>query len=148
MTAQRPIPLRPDRGALATAERRSFVRACTAIVLGSKRGATPERVIRTWDDDSRAARILRAASSPITTADTAALQLQSTRVLPMLAPASASGRLLGMATTLDLAGLQSIRLPFIGLAGRPPVPFVAEAAPGNVIDLTIAATVLDRPKNC
>ena len=30
-----------------------------------------QRVIRTWDDDSRAARILRAASTPITTADTA-----------------------------------------------------------------------------
>jgi hypothetical protein len=143
--AARPIPLRPDRGALASAERRSFIRACTAVALGSKRGATPERIIRTWDDD-RAVRILRAASSPASTADAAALQLQSTRVLPMLAPASASGRLLGMATTLDLAGLQSIRLPFIGLAGRPPVPFVAEGDPGSVVDLTIAATVLGPTK--
>ena len=60
----------------------------------------------------------------------------------MLAPASASGRLLAMATTLDLSGLMTIRLPFIGLAGRPPVPFVAEGAPGSVVDLTIAATTL------
>ena len=65
----------------------------------------------------------------------------------MLAPAAASSRLLALATTLDLSGLQSIRLPFIGLAGRNiPTPFVAEGDPGSVIDLTISATVLGPTK--
>ena len=64
----------------------------------------------------------------------------------MLAPAAASSRLLALATTLDLSGLQSIRLPFIGLAGRPPTPFVAEGDPGSVIDLTVSATVLGPTK--
>ena len=41
MNARTPIPLRPDRDALARAERRSFVRACTAMALGSKRGVEP-----------------------------------------------------------------------------------------------------------
>ena len=139
---ERPIPLRPDQGALARAERRSFVRACTAMALGARQGVKPEHVIKTWADDSRAALILRAASSGATTASAAALQLTSTTVLPMLAPASASARLLAMARPLDLAGLQAIRLPYIGLAGRPPVPFVVEGAPGSVIDLMISAVTL------
>jgi hypothetical protein len=123
------------------AERRSLMRVCTAMALGSRQGVAPKRVLETWND-SRAEMILRAASSPTTTTTAAALGLQSTKILPMLAPASASARLLAMARTLDLTGLQSIRLPYIGLAGRPPVPFIAEGAPANVIDLTVSAVAL------
>ena len=64
MAVTRPIPLRPDGSALASAERRSLIRAATAVALGSRRGASPERVIRNWDDDSRAARIFRARIEP------------------------------------------------------------------------------------
>jgi hypothetical protein len=60
----------------------------------------------------------------------------------MLAPASASARLLAAASSLDLAGVASIRLPYIGAAGRPSVPFVAEGSPGPVVDLVVSATVL------
>ena len=142
MNAQTPIPLRPDAGALARSERRSFVRACTAIALGAKQGIEPARILKRWSDDPRADLILRAASSPATTSSASALGLQSTRVLAQLAPAAASARLLAMATTLDLSGLQSIRLPFIGFAGRPPPPFVLEGDPGSVVDLTVSATIL------
>lgn len=136
-----PIPLRADPAALARAERRSFVRAATAIVLGSRHGAPhPEEIVKTWGDDAMAGRVLRAASSPTSTASYP--QMQATAVLPMLAPASASARLLAAAGALDLAGIASIRLPFIGAAGRPPVPFVAEGAPGPVVDLVVSATVL------
>jgi HK97 family phage major capsid protein len=141
MNARSPIPLRPNRDALARSERRSFVRACTAMALGTKRGIEPKDVVKTWDD-ARAELILRAASSTATTASASALSLTSTTVLPMLAPAAASSRLLATATTLDLSGLQSIKLPFIGLAGMPPVPFVAEGDPGSVVDLTVSATTL------
>lgn len=141
MNARSPVPLRPDRDALGRAERRSFVRACTAVALGAKQGIPPQRVVKAWDD-GRAELILKAASAPATTTSAAALQLQSTRILPMLAPAAASSRLLALATTLDLAGLGSIKLPYIGFAGRPPVPFIAEGDPANVVDLTVSATVL------
>lgn len=141
MTAQQPIPLRADPLALARAERRSFIRAATAIVLGSKQGAPhPEQIIKTWADDAMAARVLKAATSPTSTADYP--QMQATAVLPMLAPSSASARLLAAATALDLSGVTSIRLPFIGASGRPPVPFVAEDAPGRVVDLNLSATIL------
>jgi hypothetical protein len=58
-------------------------------------------------------------SNPRTTAS--ALQLTAAT---MLAPASASARLLALARPLDLAGVASIRLPYIGISGRPVVPFV------------------------
>jgi hypothetical protein len=123
----RGIPLRPDYTATRAAERKSFVRACTAMAIGARQGLPPERVLKAWDDP-RAVLILKAASAPATTASAAALQLTTTTVLPMLASASASARLLAMATSLDLSGLQSIRLPYIGLAGRQlPAPFVQEA---------------------
>jgi hypothetical protein len=139
MTA--PIPLRPDRDALARAERRSFIRAATALVLGNRPGAPhPEQIVKTWADDAMAGRILRSAMSPTSTADYP--QLQTTAVLPMLAPSSASARLLAAASSLDLAGVATIRLPFIGATGRPAVPFVAEGSPGPVVDLALSATVL------
>jgi hypothetical protein len=136
-----PIPLRPDRDALARAERRSFVRAATALVLGNRPGAPhPEQIVKAWNDDAMAGRILKAAMSPTSTADYP--QLQTTAVLPMLAPSSASARLLAAASSLDLAGVASIRLPYIGATGRPAVPFVAEGSPGPVVDLALSATVL------
>jgi hypothetical protein len=142
---QQPIPLRPDKGALARAERRSFVRACAALVLGNRPGAPhPEQIVKAWGDDAMAGRILKAAQSPTSTADYP--QLQSTAVLPMLAPSSASARLLAAASSLDLAGVASIRLPFIGATGRPAVPFVAEGSPGPVVDLALSATVLGPSK--
>ena len=52
-----------------------------------------------------------------------------------------------MATTLDLNRFwETIRAPFIGLAGRPIVPFVLEGDPGSVVDLGIASTVLGPTK--
>jgi hypothetical protein len=144
-SSSQPIPLRPDRDAMSRSERRSLIRACVALALGAKQGVHPRDVVKVWNDD-RAEMILRAASNPATTTGNAALGLQTTRVLPMLAPASASARVLAMANALDLSGLQSIRLPFIGLAGRPPVPFVLEGDPGSVVDLTVSATVLGPTK--
>jgi hypothetical protein len=49
MNAPSPVPLKPDVGALTRAERRSFIRAATAIVLGGKPGAPhPEQIIKVW----------------------------------------------------------------------------------------------------
>ena len=99
-----------------------------------------ENVLKTWDDDTRAAMILKAASNPASTSTYP--QLTSTTVLPMLAPASASARLLALARPLDLSGLGSIKLPYIGQSGRPVAPFIAEEAPAPVVDLTFSAVTL------
>jgi hypothetical protein len=47
---------------------------------------------------------------------------EAVTVLPALAPASAFSRLLGMGTALNLAGLTTIRLPFIGGSSGPADP--------------------------
>jgi hypothetical protein len=50
MNARSPIPLRPDVGAIARSERRSFVRACTALMLGTRQGVHPRALVKSWDD--------------------------------------------------------------------------------------------------
>ena len=143
MSARTPISLRPDRAAYAREQRRALVQTCVAIGLGARQGIPPARILKGFDNP-RADLILKAVSDPAatTSASTAALQLTTTRVLPMLAPASASARLLALATTLDLSGLQAIKLPLIGQSGRPPVAFTLEGDPMQVVDLTVGAVTL------
>jgi hypothetical protein len=52
--------------------------------------------------------------------DADAWQIQSNKVLPLLAPNAASSRLFALAVQLDL--ITSLRLPFIAGSGRPLVP--------------------------
>jgi hypothetical protein len=141
------IPLRPDPTALRTMQRRSFNRAVAAMAMTARRGTTssgtqPEEVLRAnWADDDAAGRILKAASSPLTTSGFEAIQ--STRVLPQIAPDCASSKLLAMGAQIDLAGINSVRLPYIGYTGRPAAPmFVAEAAPAPVPNLSTSGAIL------
>ena len=77
-------------------ERRSFIRAVTAVALATKHNMRPDTLLaKTWPDDSVAPRVLRAAQSPTSSGGFPAMQ--AVRVLPMLAPAAASMRLLGLA---------------------------------------------------
>jgi hypothetical protein len=139
------IPLRPDPLALKMMERRSFTRATTALVMAHGRRDTvePQNILkRVWRDDDGAEMVLRAASSPLATTGTFPA-IQATRVLPMLAPDSASARLLAMGANLDLTGIATIRIPWIGGAGRPSQPaFIQEGAPIPIADLTTHAAVL------
>jgi hypothetical protein len=141
------IPLRPDPLALKMMQRRSFSRACAAMAMTATRGSTssgrePWEVLReNWRDDDDAGRILRAASSPLTTSGFAAIQ--STRVLPQLAPDCASSKLLAMGAQFDLTGISSFKLPYIGYTGRPATPmFVAEGQPAPVPNLATSAAIL------
>jgi hypothetical protein len=141
------IPLRPDVGALAAMQRRSFNRAVAALAMTTSRGRTStgpraEEVLRAnWRDDSDAERILRAASSPLTTSGFVAIQ--STKVLPQLGPDCASSRLLAMGNQFDLTGINAFRLPYVGYTGRPAAPmFVAEGAVAPVPNLATSAAVL------
>src|SRR4051812_18909387 len=116
--ARQGIPLRPDPGALFSSQRRSFVRACTSMALAAKRNMRPETLLaKAWPDDSTAPRILKAAQSPTTSAGFPATQTMT--MLPMLAPQAASARLLGLSSSVDLAGVSSVGVPYIGQSGRP-----------------------------
>jgi hypothetical protein len=138
------IPLRADPTLLRNAERRSFVRACAAFVLGARDNRSPDAVLRHWHDDPMAGRIVKAAQRQTSTEDFP--QLQTTAVLPMLSPASASARLLGLATSLDLSGVATVKVPFIGASGLPAVPFVEEGKPAPVVDLSITSATLGPAK--
>jgi hypothetical protein len=113
------IPLKPDPLALRTMERRSLHRAAAALAMThGQRDTQPQSILKSfWRDDDDADVILRAASSLLTTTGTFP-QIQATKVLPMLAPDSASSRLLAMGANLSLDGIATIKIPYIGGAGR------------------------------
>jgi hypothetical protein len=127
-------------------ERRSFNRACAALAM-TTRGSTghrapAEEVLRAnWRDDDRAGQILKAATSPATTQDFAAIQ--STKFVQMLAPDCAAAKLLNLGYKFDLTGINLIKLPFVGGSGRPAQPvFIAEGAPAPVPELTTSSAIL------
>jgi hypothetical protein len=140
------IPLRPDPTALKMMERRSFVRAATAMAVTTSSSPSGKdrqlEILRsTWHDDDRAAAILKAASTPIGTQDFAAIQ--STQFVEMLAPDCAAAKLLNLGYKFDLSGVNSIKLPYVGGAGRPAKPlFVQEGQPAPVVDLSTSGAVL------
>jgi hypothetical protein len=136
MTRPTPIPLRPDRYALEHEQRRSLTRAITAIALaGTTR--SPSTVLKSaWPYDDAAGLILRAAVSPTLTSTYPAFQAAT--VLPNLAPASAAIRLFNASLTLDMAGINTVRVPH---AVTVPAPiFVPEGSAAPTVQLSLAAT--------
>jgi hypothetical protein len=141
--ARQGIPLRPDRDALAQADRRSVVRVCAAYVLGRRDGVLPEQIIaKHWGSDVVAKTIIKAPASPTGTGS-GYPAIQATKLLPALAPQAAATRLLGLGAKYSLAGVSTLSLPYIGKSGRPAsVPFVAEGAPFPVVWLNTKAVTL------
>jgi hypothetical protein len=93
-----------------------------------------------WKDDDDARQILKAATNPATTSDF--VQIQSTRFLEMLAPDCAALKVLNLGNKLSLDGINTIKLPFVGGAGRPAKPaFVAEGAPAPVANLATSSAI-------
>src|SRR5262245_27561088 len=141
------IPLRPDPLALCVMQHRSFTRAVASMAMTATRGSTSadrepwEILHENWRDDDDAGRILKAASSPLTTSGFAAIQ--STKVLPQLAPDCASSKLLAMGAQFDLTGISSFKLPWIGYTGRPATSmFVPGGQPAPVPNLVTSAAIL------
>src|SRR5262249_20094005 len=141
------VPLRLDPLALRQMQHRSFCRATAAMAMTATRGMTSadrepwEILHENWRDDDDAGRILKAACSPLTTSGFAAIQ--STRVLPQLAPDCASSKLPAMGNQFDLTGINSFKLPWIGYTGRPASPmFVAEGSPGPLTNLATSSAIL------
>lgn len=147
MNVQSGIPLRAEPTALARAQRQSFIRAATAIFLGRKSTGATERIMKgTWGDDGNAQRIMRAAQRPMETGDLDAWELQSIAILPLLAPASAAAKLLGLATQLELTTGLTISIPGITPASLPTVPFLAEGQAAPVVELNTSASILGPTK--
>jgi Phage capsid family len=134
MNVSRPIPLRPDRNALAEAAGTSLVRAVLAAAHGRLARIDPvEFARRNWgiDGGREVGRLLtRAASAPATTSSAGwAAELSHTilQFLGLLVPVSAGAALLNRGTALSFdSGAGTISLPMmtIGQAG-----FVGQGKP-------------------
>ena len=108
-----PIPLRPDPGAVRTEARRSFIRACTALALGTEeKGNAVNGALKAlnkhWRYDDDAGRMLKAAVNPIDTTYTPTGSpapwpaIPTWEMLPLIAPQAASMQVLRTGVELSL----------------------------------------------
>jgi hypothetical protein len=139
MTRPQPIPLRPDPRALELDQRRSLVRAATAVALGAVTPHPPHEILaRAWPNDSGAAMVLRAAVTPTMTSNAPALGIDAVAFLVSMAPQSAAARLFERALRIDLAGIHATNVA--RLVNVPAPGFVAEGAPIPVVQGDFDAT--------
>jgi hypothetical protein len=135
------IPLRADPAAMREGQRRSFIRACAATFLADRDREDPAAIMRrNWAGDRDAERLLRAATSPTTTAGFPAAV--AVRVLELLAPNSAGAAVLAAGTTFDLTGLTQILIPNIAPGSVPPPAFIAEGVPFPIINMSVNPIML------
>jgi hypothetical protein len=138
-----PLPLRVDRVEAARADRKSVVRACTAMAATAHMGihTAPEFMRRSWPTDVKAEHIVKSAIPPFDSNSMWAVQ--SVNVLPTLAPSAASSRLLAMGNVMNLDGINSIKVPYIGGSGRPRTPpFTGEGSVFPIYNLSTSGPVL------
>jgi hypothetical protein len=136
-----PIPLRPDRATLELEQRRSLIRAATAIALGHIAHRPADEILaRAWPGDDGAKMVLRAAVTPTTTTSAAGLAIDAVAFLVSMAPASAAARLFERALRINLAGIHATNIA--RLVTVPAPGFIAEAAPIPVIAGDFDATAL------
>lgn len=137
MNTYTPVPLRPDRAAYEADQRRSLTRAITSMALGGHRDA--EAVLqRAWPHDPVAGLLLKAAVSPTSTSSYPSYA--TTKTLPALAPQSASMKLFAQVTSIDLAGVSTIRIPNVALAPQP--GFIGEGAAAPLAQFSLGGVDL------
>ena len=147
MNTRQGIPLRPDYSgyerSLRDTDRRLVMRGFAAIAVATARGEHAEEVVRNlFPRDEEVARIVRNAVSPATSAGFP--QLAAARVLPAIAPASASVRLFALGATVDLEGVGTAKLPAILTV--PPAVFVEENTPAPVVSFAFNAPTIGPTK--
>ena len=141
LPGMRPIPLRPAPDAIAAADRRTLTKAFTCFAVAAARQARPDEIRQGFypgDDD--VARVVRAAVSPASTANTGALQMIGSVLLPAIAPSSAALKLFKLGMKLDLSGVAQIKLP--GILSVPPAVFIGEGQPAPAVQYAFNAPVI------
>jgi hypothetical protein len=138
------LPLRIDGDAVATNDRRATLRAITALAVAAVRGgADPMTLLKAaWPNDRIAAAVLRAVSSPTTTADFPVANIIG--LFRSIAPKSAALELFNLGRIIDLSGLNTVSIPGVGALPGP--PFVAEGAPGPVLQTPTFGLVIGPTK--
>jgi hypothetical protein len=140
---QRRLPIVPEDLPLAAAyvereQRRSLVRAATAVALGAVSHRSAEDILRgAWPGDDGAKMVLRAAVAPTLTTSATAISVDAIGFLTSMAPASAAVRLFERALHINLAGIDQTN---IGRLVMPAPGFVAEGSPIPVVSGTAAST--------
>jgi hypothetical protein len=134
-----PVPLRPDYDTALAGDRRATLRAITALAVAAVRGSDPEAILKAgWPDDRVAAEVLRAVSSPLSTSLYPVANIVG--LFRSIAPKSAALELFSYGRSIDLTGLNTVSIPHIGLL--PAAPFVAEGAPGPVVQAPTSSFVI------
>jgi hypothetical protein len=143
----RPIPLRPDPGALVARNLTSLARAAIAKAMARLDPRCDEREhLRTrWPDDPTAPLILRAASHPATLAANPALgHALVADLIATIGPTGAGARLLQAGLQLVFGSASSIYVP--GLEATAEAAFVQEGAPISVHGLNATGALLEPRK--
>jgi Phage capsid family len=132
MNDRTPIPLRPDRTALAHDERRALHRAVACVALGAARRVAPATVLKTnWPGDRRAELLLRSATSPTTSAEFP--PTEAVGAFRSLAPGSVALALFGRGLQIDFAGVSTVHVPSVAQPAQH--GFVGETQAAPVIAL-------------
>jgi Phage capsid family len=136
------LPLRPDRSALRESAFTSLVRACLLIVRQSA-----DRNARSTDPDVEL--VLRAASVPHSSSNTATLATIRIALIAALVPTSAAARLIAQSLQLSFDGAYQINIPGLTIpranwvpeGGAVPVE-QGQSTAGAVIDPYKLATII------
>jgi hypothetical protein len=144
MTAQRPIPFRPDYSAVRTDQAKSFWRSVTALAISKIEGKSALEIIeRAWGRDESAAMITRAASSAMdTTASSGGsiVPIAVTGLVTGLAQSSAAMKLFGRCARVDFAKAHQIVVPRV-VSSTAPV-FIAPGASHTVVQSAFGNVLL------
>lgn len=136
-----PFQFMPDTAEDGAITRRALIRACAAITLAARDRQHSQAVLRrSWPHDEEAGRILKVAQSPTGTGDYPTITAM--HVLPLLAPNTASARILALATAIDMTGISQVMLPTFPQSGVPAPPWVGEDQPFPVVNLSAQALTL------
>jgi hypothetical protein len=136
---QLPMPVRLDTETVSANERRAMLRAITALAIAEVRGGSPDAILKAgWPDDRLAPVMLRAVSNPLTT--TAYPVQNIIGLFRSIAPKSAALELFGYGRSINLTGVNTVSIPHVGVS--PVSPFVAEGAPGPVLQAPTSALVI------
>jgi hypothetical protein len=122
---------------------RSMQRAITASVLSKVRNVEEALVLRqSFPRDEHAEIILRGAVSPtMASANAGIISADLIGIFRSLAPGSAALRLFDASTKLDLAGINTIRIPHVATLPKQPI-FIGEGQPAPALQFSLAGTTL------